>query len=57
MLSYGRDGNNPSGFKEDRELHSRLDKTLFVPQEALYCLMLFGMYHIANEHRVFFLLN
>jgi hypothetical protein len=53
-VSYGADGNNPWGFKEDRELYTWLNKTLFVPPEALYCIESFGMYHIRNECRVFF---
>ena len=54
MLRYGTDGNNPCGFKEDREFYTWLDKTLFVPQEALYSIEPFGMYHIRNEYCYFF---
>lgn len=54
MVSYGAEGNNPCGFKEDKELYTWLDKTLFVTQETLYCIELFGTYYIRNEYRVFF---
>jgi len=56
MASYGTKGNNPCGFKEDTELYTWLDKTMFVRRETLYCIKLFGMHHIRNECRVFYIL-